>query len=66
MNVGERKVHEIIERFGHDAFKTGIYQLLDYAEQQARDLIRAIPDGRYSFADYADEDSVNGYPARIH
>ncbi|MBN9428580.1 MAG: hydantoinase B/oxoprolinase family protein [Burkholderiales bacterium] len=65
MNVGERKVLEIIERFGHDAFKSGIYQLLDYAEQQARELIRSIPDGRYAFADYADEDSVNGYPARI-
>lgn len=66
MSVGERKVLEIIERFGHDAFKGGIYQLLDYAESQARDLIASIPDGRYSFADYADEDSVNGYPARIH
>ncbi len=65
MSVGERKVHEIIGRFGHDAFKGGIYQLLDYAEQQSRALIREIPDGRYSFADYADEDSVNGYPARI-
>lgn len=66
MSVGERKVHEIVERFGHDAFKGGIYQLLDYAEQQSRALLRSIPDGRYSFADYADEDSVNGYPARIH
>ena len=65
VNIGERKVHEIIARFGRDAFKTGIYQLLDYAEQQARALIRAVPDGEYKFADYADEDSVDGYPARI-
>lgn len=65
MSVGERKVHEIIARFGHAAFKSGIHQLLDYAEQQARALIRDIPDGRYRFAEYADEDSVDGYPARI-
>ncbi|MEO8136641.1 MAG: hydantoinase B/oxoprolinase family protein, partial [Betaproteobacteria bacterium] len=65
VNIGERKVHEIIERFGRDTVKVGIYQLLDYAEQQARALIRTIPDGEYSFADYADEDSVDGYPARI-
>lgn len=65
VNIGERKIHEIVERFGHDAVKIGIYQLLDYAEQQSRALIRDIPDGDYFFADYADEDSVDGYPARV-
>lgn len=66
MNVGERKIHEIIERFGHEEFKDGIYQLLDYAEQQSRDLIRQIQNGKYSFADYVDEDATGGYPVRIH
>lgn len=65
VNVGERKVQEIIDRFGLTGFKSGMYQLLDYAEQQARNILRNIPDGDYFFADYADEDSVNGYPARI-
>jgi N-methylhydantoinase B len=65
MTIGERKVHEIIERFGHEEFKSGIGQLIEYAEQQSRDIIRQIPDGKYAFADYADEDSTGGYPARI-
>lgn len=65
VNVGERKVHEIIERFGKDAFVSGMDQLLDYAANQARAVIRDLPDGEYFFADYADEDQTNGYPVRV-
>lgn len=65
VNVGERKVHEIIDRFGREGFKSGLGQLLDYAERQARAVIRDLPDGEYFFADYADEDQAGGYPVRI-
>ncbi|HUK07890.1 MAG TPA: hydantoinase B/oxoprolinase family protein [Stellaceae bacterium] len=65
MNTGERKVHEMIRRFGAETFSAGIEGLLDYSEQQARNLIRKIPNGEYFFADYIDEDSVDGYPCRI-
>jgi N-methylhydantoinase B len=65
MKTGERKVHEMIERFGPDVFREGIKDLLDYGEQQARNVIRKIPKGEYFFADYIDEDSVGGYPCRI-
>lgn len=65
VNVGERKVHEIIDRFGRDSFKTGLFSLLDYAEEQGRTLIRSLPDGEWFFADYADEDQAGGYPVRV-
>ena len=65
VNVGERKVHEILDRFGKDEFKAGLGGLLDYAENQARAVIRDIPDGEYFFADYADEDQAGGFPVRI-
>ena len=65
VNVGERKVQEIIDRFGKEAFSSGLGQLLDYAENQARAVIRNLPDGEYFFADYADEDQAGGYPVRI-
>jgi N-methylhydantoinase B len=65
VNVGERKMHEILDRFGKDEFKVGLGGLLDYAENQARTVIRDIPDGEYFFADYADEDQADGYPVRI-
>jgi len=63
--TGERRVLEIIQRFGVAAFKAGIQALLDYSEEQARTLVSTIPDGQYRFSDYADEDSLNGKPLRI-
>lgn len=64
-NTGERKVHEMIDKFGLDIFEKGVEDLLDYAEAQARAIVRTIPDGTYEFSDYMDEDSVNGKPCRI-
>lgn len=65
VNIGERKMTEIIDRFGLAAFKEGAQAILDYAEAQARNIIRTIPNGEYFFADFADEDGDGGDPCRI-
>ncbi|MDB5379724.1 MAG: hydantoin utilization protein [Rubritepida sp.] len=65
MNTGERKVREMIAKFGVDTLREGMDALLDYAEHQARDILKSIPDGEYFFADYADEDGPDGHPARL-
>ena len=65
VNTGERRVHEMIKKFGIDTFRDGIDDLLDYAETQARAIISGLPDGEYFFADYMDEDAVDGWPCRI-
>ena len=64
-NTGERKVHEMIERFGIETFREGVGDLLDYAEAQARAIVRGLPDGTYPFSDFMDEDSVDGWPCRL-
>lgn len=65
VNVGERKIQEIITRFGVEDFLQGIEGILDYAERQARSIIATIPDGEYFYADFADEDSEGGFPCRV-
>jgi N-methylhydantoinase B len=65
LNVGERKIGDIIRRFGLDAFMEGVDQILDYAEAQTRQILSGVPDGDYFFADYADEDAVSGKPCRV-
>ncbi|CAN7702734.1 hydantoinase B/oxoprolinase family protein [Pararhizobium sp. LjRoot238] len=65
VNVGERKMQEIVRRFGFTPFIDGVNQILDYAEAQARQILGRVPDGDYFFADYADEDSIGGRPCRI-
>ncbi|MBW6396880.1 hydantoinase B/oxoprolinase family protein [Roseomonas sp. HJA6] len=66
MTTGERKVHEMIRRFGIETFRAGIRGLLDLGERQARLVIAGIPDGDYPFTDYLDEDSPDGLPCRLH
>lgn len=65
VNIGERKLKEIIARFGYEDFIDGVGQILDYAEAQTRAILTRVPDGEYFFADYADEDSVGGKPCRV-
>ena len=42
MNTGERKVKEMVEKFGVDVFRRGTEDLMDYAEHQAREILRSI------------------------
>lgn len=65
LNTGERKILAMVEKFGKPAFLDGIDALLDHAEAQARDILRAMPDGQWVFADYADEDSIAANPCRL-
>jgi N-methylhydantoinase B len=65
VNIGERKIVEIVERFGLEGFREGIEAMLDYAHRQAQNAIRTIPNGEYFFADYADDDGCGTNPCRI-
>ncbi len=65
VTVGERKIHEIIARFGAETFRDGMQAMLDYAEDQARAVVRSIPNGEYFFSDFADEDGEGGVPCRV-
>ena len=65
LNTGERKLRAMIRKFGVDGFRAGLAGVLDYAEHQAREVLRSIPDGEYVFSDYCDEDGPNGNPVRL-
>src|SRR6202011_3236757 len=40
LNTGERKVQPMLAKFGRRAFREGLSGLLDWAEHQARDILR--------------------------
>ncbi len=65
VNTGERKLREMIARFGVETVRSAMPALLDYAEHQARQVVAGIPDGDYAYADYADEDAPGGQPCRV-
>ena len=66
VNTGERRTLDLVKRFGAQTVVDGFADLLDYAEAQARSVLRDVPDGDYSFAEYCDEDGPNGDPLRLH
>lgn len=65
VNTGERRVLDLVERFGVRTVEHGLADLLDYAEAQARTVLRSLPDGQYRFVEYCDEDGENGDPLRL-
>lgn len=65
VNTGERRILDLVRRFGARTFRDGLADLLDYAEAQARAVLREVPDGDYAFSDYCDEDGPGGDPLRI-
>lgn len=66
LNTGAREVEKIIGKFGIEPYRAGLHDMLDFAETQAREIIRSMPNGTYAFSDFCDEDSPNGVPCRLN
>jgi N-methylhydantoinase B len=61
----DRRIQEMIGKFGLATVIEGIDAVLDYAEQRARVAIRKIPDGTYRFTEYMEDDLRSEVPIRI-
>ncbi len=62
---GDRRIHELVGRYGKAELVFYMRGLLDYAERMTRRLIARLPDGSYSFSDYMDDDGVESKPVKI-
>lgn len=60
LNTGERRMRDLIARYGVEVVLDGIDDVLDWGESRARAIFEELPDGRYSFSDY-----IEGYPTDI-
>ncbi|WP_370223827.1 hydantoinase B/oxoprolinase family protein [Pararhodobacter marinus] len=65
LTTAERRVKELAVRYGRDAVRDGIADLLSSAEERARKIIATIPDGRYSASDYMEIEVGVDRPIRI-
>ncbi|MBI4506687.1 MAG: hydantoinase B/oxoprolinase family protein [Chloroflexi bacterium] len=63
--VGETRLHELMNKYGVAEVRRQMAALIDYAERLTRATIAAIPNGRYEFIDYLDDDGVTDQPIRI-
>ena len=63
--IGERRLAALADRLGLRAFERASQALLDYGERLAREALRGLPRGVYTFRDHLDDDGVNAGPVWI-
>jgi N-methylhydantoinase B len=64
-HTGERRLLDVIEKYGWSAVDRFVGEILNYAERMTRLAIRDIPDGVYEAEDFLDDDGVRDRPIRI-
>ena len=65
VRTGERRLLEIIGRYGLGDVREHMAGLLTYSEALTRAAIRRIPPGRYAFEDALDNDGISDVPVPI-
>ncbi len=63
--TGEKRLGEIVYRYGAGMALAYAGHLQDYSERMVRSLLRRIPQGTYAAEDYLDDDGIAGKPVKI-
>ena len=63
--TGERRLLEIVGKYGLREVRSYIDELLDYTERMTRHVISQIPNGVYEAEDVLDDDGIVDEPVRI-
>lgn len=57
--VAERRVVELVAKYGADTIEALFAELLDRSERMTREAIRRLPQGRFHCADFLDNDGID-------
>jgi N-methylhydantoinase B len=66
LRVAERRVLELLDRYGRRFVDEAAGELMDYSERWMRAEIAAIPDGVYEFMERMEDDGVVDRPVTFH
>ena len=66
LRVAERRVLELLDRYGREFVEQAADELMDYSERWMRAEIAAIPDGIYEFTERMEDDGVVDQPVTFH
>jgi N-methylhydantoinase B len=59
IRTGERRLMQLLKRYGNQAFKESIRLVFEQSEKLARAAVLQIPDGVYEAESFMDDDGVN-------
>ncbi|WP_374448946.1 hydantoinase B/oxoprolinase family protein [Stella sp.] len=65
LTVGERRLTELLDRYGADTVEDAIGELKARSERQMRAYIESVPDGTYRFSSFIDSDGIVNEPLEI-
>jgi N-methylhydantoinase B len=65
LDLGERRVHQLLDDYGDGTVKAALDALSDRAETLMRERIASLPDGTYRCDDFLDNDGIVDEPLRI-
>ena len=57
--TGERRVQELVGKFGLETYEAAIEEILDHGERLARARLAKLPKGTWSAEDFVDDDGIN-------
>jgi N-methylhydantoinase B len=63
--VGERRILEVVAKYGLERVEALTGELIDYSERLMRAELRNLPAGSYCAEDFLDDDGVTSDPIRI-
>ena len=63
--TGERRLMEVVEKYGWYEVSRYVTEILNYSERMTRHAISVIPDGTYEAEDFLDNDGITDKPIAI-
>jgi len=63
--IASQRLLRLARRYGADAVHQAMADTKDHSEDLMRLVIRELPDGRYDFVEFVDDDGVTAQPRRI-
>ncbi len=65
LNVGDRRLLALVDRYGLPTVRDGTRALIDYSERRLRAEIEDLPDGRYEASMLVEDDGVSTDPFEV-
>ncbi len=59
LRIGERRIHELIAKYGTSTFEAAISDYMNLGETRARAALKALPHGTYSFEEEQDTGQIH-------
>lgn len=63
--IGEKRLLDLIEKYGRETFLTTMEEILNYSERMMKAQIRRFPKGSFEATDFMDNDGVSDDPVKL-